>query len=231
MKYNINKAAFDALTPELQALYKVSGDGTYNLSVDGLPDVAGLKDKNAELLREKAATKAKKDAEIATAVEAAVEAALAKAHKEGDTVALEASWQKKYDTQTATLQGKIDGLNGNVSELTSGAAASKLVSEIGISGFAAALMPHVASRLKTEMVDGKPKVTVLGTDGKASAATIAEFTEELRGNAALSPLIIGSKGKGKGTTQHNGNPGTGNVDLSSLSGAAKLQYARENPQT
>tara|TARA_R110000772_G_scaffold268452_1_gene395596 strand:+ start:32804 stop:33508 length:705 start_codon:yes stop_codon:yes gene_type:complete len=233
MKYNIDKATHEALAPELQALYTASGEG-FNLSVDGLPDVTGLKEKNRVLLEEKAGWKEKNEgieAQKAQDVKDAVEAALAKAHKDGDTVALEASWQSKFDAKVTSMQSVVDDLNGTVTELTSGAAASKLVNEIGISGSASVLLPHVVSRLRTEMVDGKPKVTVLGTDGKPSAMSVAELSEEIKGNAAFAPLIVGSKGKGNGTVQTNGKVDSAAVDLSALSGQQKLQYAREHPQT
>jgi hypothetical protein len=227
MKYKLNKATHDALSDELKALYKLKGDD-YLLSVEGMPepeDVSGIKSKMQTLLDEKKALELKQAGEVKNAVEAALKTA----KETGDTAALEASWQQKYDAKVVEMQTGIDGLNGTVTELTSGAEASRLVGEIGTDGSSEVLMPHLTRRLKTEMVDGKPKVTVLGTDGKPSAMTVAELAEEFKGNAAFAPLIRGSKGSGGGIVK----PGTvnpGSVDLSTLSPQAKLQYARENPK-
>ena len=52
MKFKINKAAFDALPANIQALYNDNGDGTYTLQIEGAVSaekLAEFRDKNIEL--------------------------------------------------------------------------------------------------------------------------------------------------------------------------------------
>ncbi|TLG88565.1 hypothetical protein FEM54_25850, partial [Pseudomonas edaphica] len=69
MKYLIDKAAYDALEPSLQAFYKAQGED-YVLAVEGLPtggaDLEGLKRQNQTLLDEaKEAKRLRREAEEA----------------------------------------------------------------------------------------------------------------------------------------------------------------------
>lgn len=229
MKFKINKDGYDKLSDDLKKLYKADGD-EYVLNVSGMPkleDVSGLKEKMEALLNEKKELATKQKEAIATAVEAA----LKKAQKDGDVEAITKSWETKYNaqadkhkTELAEKDLTIIGLNGNVVEMTSGSEATKLAASIAINGSAGVLLPHVQKRLKTEMKDGKPVTVVLGTDGKPSAATIAELTEEFKNDKQYAPLIVGSKGAGSGhqQQQHNAPPG-GNQNITA---GQKLSNAR-----
>ena len=221
--------SLDGLDDSVKALY-TEKDGKFYLQVEDDTDVAGLKQKNAELLAEKAKWKEKQEEaaekqkqEIADAVEAA----LKKAKDGGDIEALEASWKEKYDTKVTEMQGTIDGLTSNVSELTSGSEATKLVNAIGVKGSMEVLLPHVQKRLRTDIVDGVPKVVVLGTDGKPSATTLEELTDEFKNNEAFAPLIVGTKGNGRNTINANQNPNPGDKGFTELPPTDRLTAARE----
>lgn len=228
MKFKISKTDHEALGEDNQKLYKADGED-FVLSVEGMPkqeDVSGLKNKNAELL-EKIAKLSDGQKEK---TDAAVEAALAEAKGSGDIEALEKSWQKKYDTKVNALEATNTELNGVVAKLTSGSEATKLASAIGIKGSVEVLLPHIEKRLKTEMKDGVPVTIVLGTDGKPSALTIAELSEEFKTNEAYAPLITGSNGSGGGHNQQNRKAPDQNTDTSTMSAQEKLTHAREHPQ-
>ena len=228
MSLKLELTSLDGLDESVKSLYKKDGD-VYRLDVSDLPDVNGLKAKNDALLEEKAEWSLKNreiEDNAKRDTEKAVEAALAKAKESGDTAALEKSWQAKFDNKVTEMQDSINHLNGTVTSLTSGAAAATLANDIAISGSGDVLLPHIQKRLRTEMKDGTATTTVLGTDGKPSAMTIAELTEEFKANKAFAPLIVGSKGSGSGHQQQDrGHQQSG--DLSALTAEAKLTAARE----
>ena len=162
-------------------MYKEDGD-EYVLNVSGmtkLEDDSGLKEKMEALLNEKKELATRQKEAIATAVEAA----LKKAQKDGDVEAITKSWETKYNaqadkhkTELAEKDLTIIGLNGNVVEMTSGSEATKLAASIAINGSAGVLLPHVQKRLKTETKYVKPVTVGVGTDVKAYAAKMADFT-------------------------------------------------------
>lgn len=52
LDFNINEERFNNLDEKLQGFYQKQDDGNYQLTINGLPSVDGLKNKNAELLNE-----------------------------------------------------------------------------------------------------------------------------------------------------------------------------------
>ena len=108
MKYLIDKAAFDALDPALQALYTQKGDD-YVLAVEGLPepeDTTGLKANRDQILADLKAAKARaKELE-----DAARDSQTEAARKSGDIEALQNSWQQKYDQAVSQGQSSVQSL-------------------------------------------------------------------------------------------------------------------------
>lgn len=205
MQYKVTREEFTKLDESVQALYKQDGE-EFVLSVEGMPeieDVSGLKAKVEELLAEKKDAKASADAATRAAAEAKAAKELAEANKTGDIDAINASWAEKY----GKLEDVVTSLNGTIAKITSGAAATKMASELALTGQSEVLMPHIERRLATEMVDGVPRVVVKGVDGKPSALTVEELQTEFKNNEAFASVIVGSKARGKGT--HNQNPGAG----------------------
>lgn len=227
MKYLIDKAAYDALEPSLQAFYKAQGEN-YVLAVEGLPephneDVTGLKAKNDELLAELRANKAKaRDAE-----EAARLAAEDLARKSGDTEALDRSWTEKHTKALGEKETALSALQQQVHALTVGATAARLAGELAVQGSSAVLQQIIEPRLSMEIRDGKPVVVVLDSERRPSALTVDEFKEQLFNDAALAPLIAASKATGGGAAGSKG-PG-GKTRLSDMSESERKQLANENP--
>lgn len=69
------------------------------------------------------------------------------------------------------------------------------------------LLPHIKSRLRWADEDGKTIIRVLGTDGKASVASLTDLEAEFRGNKAFAPVIRAGHASGSGASQ--GTPGAG----------------------
>ena len=202
MKYQIDAAAYAALSAEQKALYAAKGDG-FVLNIEGLPqpeDVTGLKAKVDELLNEKKAEKAAREQAEAAKRQADEEAA----RKSGDVQALEASWTKKHDDAVNASKAEIEAFKSQIYTLTVGQTATKLAAELAVQGSADVLLPHLKGRLSVEMVDGSPVVRVLDANGKPSAATVDELAQEFRSNKAFAPLIAASKASGGGAAGATG---------------------------
>lgn len=227
MKYLIDKAAYDALEPSMQAFYKAQGED-FVLAVEGLPapqseDVTGLKAKVAELLNEKKDEKLRRE----QAEEAARVAAEEAARKSGDTEALDRSWSEKHAKAIGEKDATLAGLQAQVHALTVGATAARLAGELAVQGSAAVLQKLIEPSLSFEMRDGKPIVVVLDADRRPTALTVDEYKEQLFNDAALAPLIAASRATGGGAGGGKG-PG-GGKQLSDMSESERKQLSTENP--
>jgi len=151
----------------------------------------------------------------------AKENALKAAKAGGDIEALEKSWGEKYTQREQELSGELTGYRGMVEELTAGSTASDICNKIAMEGCAPALMPHVRSRLKSEIVDGKPVTRVLDAQGKISAMTPDDLIKELKAVPYLAPLILGSKANGAGSPGGQGQGGGGTI--------TRAQFAAMSP--
>lgn len=225
MKYLIDKAAYDALEPSLQAFYKAQGED-YVLAVEGLPapeDVSGLKAKNDELLAELRANKTK----AREAEEAARIAAEDAARKSGNTEALDRSWQEKHTAALAEKDGTLSALQAQVHALTVGATAARVAGELAVQGSAAVLQQIIEPRLSMELREGKPTVVVLDAERRPTALTVEEFKTQLFNDAALAPLIASSRASGGGAT--GGKGGGAAKTWNQLTGMERVELRRTNP--
>lgn len=225
MKYLIDKAAYDALEPSMQAFYKAQGED-YVLAVEGLPapeDTAGLKAKNDELLAELKANKTK----AREAEEAARLAAEDAARKSGDTEALDRSWQEKHTAALAEKEGTLSALQAQVHALTVGATAARLAGELAVQGSSAVLQQIIEPRLSMELREGKPTVVVLDAERRPTALTVEEFKTQLFNDAALAPLIASSRASGGGATGGKGGGAAKTWDQ--LTGMERVELRRTNP--
>lgn len=184
--------------------------------------IGKLEAKNKDLLGEKkTASKAAQEADAAR--QAAIDEGL---RKSGDVEALEKSWSEKLNLSQTESQATIDGLNESISSLTSGTAATTIAAELAVSGSAEVLLPHIKSRLRTEIREGKPVVVVLDSQGQPSAMTVAELKTEFSNNAAFAGVIVGSKASGAGGIGGKGNGGAvpkGNMGGSKQERTAAIQ--------
>jgi hypothetical protein len=81
------------------------------------------------------------------------------------------------------------------------------------------LLPHIKSRLTTELVDGEYVTRVLDREGKPSAHSIEELQKDVMQDKRYSAIIKGSKASGGGASGGTGaKPANGSgapaVDLS-----------------
>jgi len=190
LKFEIE--TLDGLDDTLKPMYAEAG-GKYRLKVEGIPApkdeglaerLAKLESNNKSLLAEKLAEK-----------ERAERLAMEAAKKGGDVEALEKSWSEKLNTTVSQKDQELNQYQRMIESLTVGATASTFAAEV-FGEHAELMMPHVSSRLKTEIVDGNPKVRVLTTDGKPSAMSIDDLKQEFRNNNRFAALVVGSRASG-----------------------------------
>lgn len=231
LKYTLD--SLEGLEPAIAAMYEEK-DGKFVLKVDGIPqptpgeDVTGLKNKVDELLAEKKA-EAKRRQEAEEAARLAAEEA---ARKTGDTDALQKSWEEKHTKALTEKEQTLSALQSQVHALTVGATAARLAGELAVQGSAGVLQRLIEPRLSMELRDGKPVVIVLDNDGRPTALTPEEFKNEITSDAALAPLVAGSKATGGGAAGSKGggaakkfNEYTG-AELSAIRTSDPAKYER-----
>lgn len=188
--------------------------------------LAAVLAKQDELLSEtKAAKAAKKAAEEKAAVEA--EELL---KKSGDVSALEKSWQEKLAKREQDLTAQITSLTGNLNGLLVDNVAAKMAGELALPGSADLLMPHIRSRLATEIKDGQFVTVVRDLKGQPSALTVEELAKEFSANAAFAPVLVGSKATGGGAAGGKGGSATTKTasrsDFDSLSQFERSEFVK-----
>jgi hypothetical protein len=216
MSLQFQVETLDGLDDGLKSLY-TEQDGKFVLGIEGLPKdnsveyeerIQQMDAKVNELLGEKK----KADQKRREAEELAKKEAADLAKKSGDTEALEASWQEKYDSTVSELKGqfepKVAELEGLLRDATVTTRATQIAAELAVPGSAKALMPHIQSRLAMDIKDGKASTIVTDASGKPSALTLEELKNEFIGDEAFAPLIVGSKATGGGANGSDGGAGT-----------------------
>lgn len=226
LKYQLD--SLEGLEPAVAAMYEEK-DGKFVLKVEGIPqaepgeDVTGLKNKVEELLAEKKAeAKRRQEAE-----EAAKRAAEEHARKTGDVEALQKSWEEKHTKALTEKEQTLAALQSQVHALTVGATAARLAGELAVQGSSAVLQRLIEPRLSMDMRDGKPVVVVLDNEGRPTALTPDELKNEIISDAALAPLVAGSKATGGGAAGSKGGGAAKTWDQ--LSGMERVELRRTNP--
>jgi len=241
MSLQFQVETLDSVDEALKSLY-TEQDGKFVLGIDGLPKdnsaeyeerITKMSSKIDELLGEKKEeAKKRRDAEELAKKEAAD---LAK--KNGDTEALEKSWQEKYDSTISELKSqfepKVTELEGLLSNATVTTQATQMAAELAVPGSAKALMPHIEARLAMDIKDGKASTIVTDANGKPSALTLEELKNEFIGDPAFAPLIVGSKATGGGA--NGGDGGAGNktlkrADFSTKSPNEQMEFVKGGGQ-
>jgi hypothetical protein len=226
LKFRIKK--LEDVAEELRGLY-TEKDGEFVLTVDGLEGVEDTEAlRNAKQHEKAAREKAEADLKLAKKEAADLKKALEdkedEAHREaGNVEALDNSWKEKFEKLKGEYEGRIEGLNGNLSKVLVDREAIRLASELAVEGSADVLLPHIRSRLAIDDRDGEPRTVVLGADGKPSALTVDELKTEISTNKAFAPIIVGSKAGGGGATNQQGGGGASKIDWSKASPKEKVE--------
>lgn len=199
------------------------GDQTPTISPEELASlkesIAKLEAKNRELAEEKSKAK-----------QAAEKAAMEQAKKDGDLEALEKSWQQKLEASQSELTAKLEEYERMMVNITSGSEATRLANELAMPGHAELLLPHVKSRLTTEVRDGQPTTRVLDADGNPSAMTVDDLKKEIMQNKVYAPILAGSKANGAGSAGKSDGGQGHQKSWDEMTDQERVELRREDPQ-
>lgn len=213
LKFQID--SLDGLDDSIKEMYEQKGD-KYQLKVDGVPDVGGLKAKVDELLAEK---KAEADKRKQAEEEARI-AREEKARKEGDYKSLAESYEQKLNDLQAQIKERDERAAKSEIERT----AMALAADLAEGPNQKILSRFLADRLRYE--DGAVKVT--DKDGKLTISTIDQLKEEFRTSGDFASLVIGSKASGGGASgQHHG--GGAAKKFSDMNEQERVALYRQDP--
>lgn len=233
LKAKLNEDQYKALSADLQKEYKKHGD-EYVLDLEGAEDTAALEKKRSIEAehRKKAEAKIKElEKEIAKIRDDAEAERDTESKKKGDIEALTKSWEQKLAKKEAELKAELDRRDKALQELLVDREAMSIASSLAIEGSAEILLPHLKSRLRAEIVDGKPTTKVVDEAGNPSASSLKELMEEIRAKPAFAPIIVGSKANGGGAKGGKGGGGTSITKLADFkTKTEEAKFANENPE-
>jgi alanyl-tRNA synthetase len=227
LKSKLTKTEFDALPDALKEHYKASGDN-YLLESDDAAELRAAKDRETEERKREKERADKLQLEKDEAERLKRDAELAKAKKDKDVEALEASWKQEKDNAVAAERLKTEKREVQLREVLVENEAIKLADEISTSSVL--ILPHIRARLRAEL-DGEKAVTrVLDEKGEVSAKTLADLKKELVDNPAFKAIIKASNASGGGAGGGGGS-GSGATDkkFTDLTETERTAIARENP--
>ena len=224
LKFILSATAYAALDDTAKAMYAADGD-SFKLNVTGIPKPAVDTSKDAELktLQDQVA---KLTGEAGTAVEDALK-------KAGDIDALEKSWTAKLAAQTEASNVVLATRDSFIQAQLVDNVALSIATQIAASAEdAQVLMPHIKSRLGSDLTGDAPKTTFLDAKGALSALTMEEFSASFVANPVFSRNIKGSSADGGGSSGgRGGDSGAAPTALSDFkTGTEEALFANKNPE-
>lgn len=188
LKKRIKKEEFEKLSDVLKSEYVADGD-EYRLDLDGDEDTGALKrakDREKEL-RQQA------EAKLREAQEELEKLTGDDARKKGDIATLEKSWSKKLDEQKSSYEEKLGKLTSHAKKNLIDNVANEIATKFKNPKL---MLPHIKARLAADFDADEPKTRILDKDGKPSAMSIEDLSNEFVANPDFSDMVIASKGSG-----------------------------------
>ncbi len=216
LKKKLSKEAWATLKKEFQDEYKLVGD-EYVLDVDGEEDTGALlRSKDHEKQLRKDAEKRLKELQ-----DKLDEESENKSRKEGDIEKLEAKWKKDLEASQNEANSRIERLSNfarrNLIDRTANEIASK------ISTVPTLMAKALRERLAVDFEGDEPTLKILDAQGKPSALTTEQLSQEFAANKEFASIIIASKASGGGAprtsnfAQGGGAPSNSNNQPADLS--------------
>lgn len=232
----ITKAQFDALPDDLKVSFKaIVPEGKTEADAteysNGEEDPGGLK---TALEKEKEAKKKaaqERDALQKKHDDAEAErraAAAKKAAEEGDFSKIEEGYKEQL---AAEKRKREEAENALDAERTRGVIDSIVNDISSIFVVPEAQSAMVRSRLRVDIVDGKPVVRVLDALGNVTALEPEALKNEFLTTTKFKPILTASKGSGGGSTIPSGGGGSTPTKLSDFKSATEESiFANKNPE-
>lgn len=123
--------------------------------------------------------------------------AIADARAKGEDVE---AIRKDSESRIKNLQEQIESVAKDAKKALRDKTAFELATKL-FGDSAEIALPAIKTRLRWADEDGKTVIRVLGTDGKASAASLTDLEAELRGNKAYAPILKVGQASGSGASQ------------------------------
>lgn len=215
----LSKAEYDALPEALKPMFTEDGEGYSPLFVSA-EDVAGLKQKNEELLGETKKAREERAAREAEAQRAIEEAA----RKKGDFETIEKSYKERIAKLEADHAAALQEREQRLYKLTVGAQAQKLATDLAGED-ADLLLPFITPRLQAE----GDSIRILDANGQPTANTIDDLVKEFRSDKKFAKVVITSKAQGTRGADST-PPGASGKPENETSEEERLQLYRDNPQ-
>lgn len=223
MKRRITKAEFEALSPELKAIYIADGEG-YKLPL--------ADDDDPDALR-RARDREKQDAKEAKAEAKALQVELDKLKgKPTDIATLEASWKEKLAAKETELVARIDKLRKSAADaLLNKAAADISASITAKQDHADLILPHIAPRFEVVFDGDVPSLKIKDKQGQLSAMSTEDLQKEIAATPKFASIVVVSKASGGGAPGGGpgGGAGSGTKKFSDLSEPERVELFRSNP--
>lgn len=232
MKKKINKAAWEALSKDVQVLYKADGDN-YLLQLEDDPADElrrGLERERGEneRLRTQVTTLTTEVSSMKTKLDTIDSTTLRQA---GDINQIEKSWKDKVTTLEGTHKTDLEKKNEQLRKLLVTSVAEKIASEISTAP--SVILPHILPRLTADFDAAEPTTRVLGKDGKISAITLDELKKEFVDNPDFGAILIGTNGSGAagGTGKRNGSgAASSGKKFAEMSEAERTAFFKSDPE-
>lgn len=225
LKAKINKETFDKLADGVKTEYVVNAANVdeYTLQVDGLEDAGELRRAKQ---RESDAAKAEKIRADKAEADLA-ELRRTSARGTGDVAALEASWKAQAEQREAAAKADTKAVKAKLAKVMRDDVASRIAANISTKP--ALILPHILNRLKAEIPDdGDPLTRVLDKEGKPSALTIEQLSQEFVSNPDFAAIILASRASGGGASGDQ-NSGGAAKKPSEFTQADRIALQKDNP--
>lgn len=208
MKYKLSKEEHAKLSDEAKKEYTPSKEEGEEdqmvLTVEGGEDVGALK--RAKDYEKNNAVKAKnRIKELETEVGDLQNQLTELQTNTPDKKALDASWQQKYDKLLKEKTDAESNLTTEINRILVDDQALSLAKDL--SDTPEVLLPHIKSRLSTELEGGKAKLRIKDAEGNPSALTVDELKTEFSSNKNFANVLRGSEGSGSGAQGGQGKGG------------------------
>lgn len=226
MAIKMKLESLDGVEENVKALYKKT-EGGYLLDVEDPDREVLLRAKEHEKnLRQIAENKAREAAEKLGELAQEVETLK---NSSGDAGKVREELTLAYTAKLNELSGKKDKEISERDALLRDVFVNSVAKAVSSEVFVAPALglPHVAKRLKMEIVDGKPQTVVLDANGKESAMTLDELKAELLANPEYAGATIGSKASGGGAA--GGGRGGASKKWNDMAEAERTELYRRNP--
>lgn len=239
LKKKLDKAAFDALTKDVQKEYTANGDHyLLDLADDDAAELRRAKDREAQ-----DAAQLRKDLKALQDKIAELEGAGGSdKNKETDIAKLTASFESKLAKLNEKFEGEKKALTDKQAQRDMqtrksmiDAAAAAIATKI--STVPTIMATTLATRFDVDFTGDEPKLVVLDASGKPSAMTPDQLSKEFLANKEFAGILIGNKASGSGAPRDGNTPrkpsgagGTGDetpADFSKMTGKQLADHLKE----